>query len=460
MASLLDSMKGAFTGFFSRFGGLGLSRFRVLLPGSRFDYEREAGDLWNSSVVAIAIKWKGDRYAKSLVRVSKVMPDGDYEPVGRHDMTDLWNRPNPSYGRRTLEKAIGLSLDVDGNAYVYKVRARSRRVVELWWIPHDRILPMWPADGSEFISGYLYRVDGNYYELPREDVIHVRDGIDPRNERLGLAATKAQLREVVTLNEESIYTASILRNLGVPGLMVVPASDQLRPNAADADRIKDRVRDAFTGDNRGEAIVLGGNYSVSTVGFSPEQLRLDRLPAMALARVAAALGVAPMSLGLPDPQKTYANLAEANRASWGTITATQDIVADALRWQLLADFEDPHAYVFEYVYDHIAELQEDLAAKSTRVCGEWTAGLRSQNEAREELGLEPADDGERYFPGTTGPETPDFGPPPELPPGLDAPDLEEETLKEALGLMRSIKGRLDVPPPPPARNGEAYACRH
>ena len=72
-----------------------------------------------------------------------------------------------------------------------------------------------------------------------------------------------------------------------------------------------------------------------------------------------------MSMGLEDPNKTYANLAEANRTSWGAIVALQELVAEGLRWQLLPEFGvDPHGFVWEYDYTHVQELQEVARRRS------------------------------------------------------------------------------------------------
>ena len=388
-------------GLWPRFNGYGLSKIRILLPSARFDWEREAGDPWSNSVVALAISWLGDRFSRPIIRVSKIARNGDYVPQGRHDLVDLWNRPNPHYGRRTMEKAIGLSLKVDGNSYIYKVRDRMHRVVELWWIPHYRCLPTWPQDGSEYCDGYRVWLDSVQYHLDPEDVIHVRDGIDPRNERLGISALRANLREVVTVNLESSYTAATLKNMGVPGLAIVPDSDQLRPSKDDAERIKERFTDEFSGDNAGGTVVLAGRYKIEKIGLSPEELRLDKLPLPAVARIAASIGVATMSLGLPDPNKTYSNLGEANKTSWGTIVAVQELTADALRWGLLPEFGcDPHAYIVEYDYSHVQELQESLDAVHARTREDWKAGLVMLNEAREQLGFEPDPSGDRYAVGT------------------------------------------------------------
>ncbi|MGE9070566.1 hypothetical protein ACQKHG_24800, partial [Escherichia coli] len=79
--------------------------------------------------------------------------------------------------------------------------------------------------------------------------------------------------------------------------------------------------------------------------------KLGDLTQDAVARVASAVGPAPMSLGLRDPGKTYANLAEANRASWSVVTALQDRIAERNRWSLLPEFGvDPYQHVIEYDY--------------------------------------------------------------------------------------------------------------
>jgi HK97 family phage portal protein len=390
---------------FPRWGGGGFGRYSIVLPNSRYDYETQAGDLWLTPIIAIGIKWLGDRFPRPIFQVNRIGKNGKYTPYGQHALADLWNRPNEYYGRRTLEKAIGLSLICDGNAFVQKVRNYAGAVKELWWLPHDRVFPTWPQDGSEFIDGYRVRIDGFDWWLPKEDMIHIKDGIDPYNQRLGLSAVKAELREVCTVNEESGYTASILRNSGVPGMVIVPddPSGKLRVTKEDAETIKARVRDSFGGERRGDSLVLQGQFKVQPLSFSPEQLALDKLPTHAIARIAAAMGVAPMSLGLPDAGKTYSNLGEANRASWGTIQATQELVAETLRYQLQPDFGlDPTKNTPGYDYSEIQEMQESLDAIWKRATEGYRGGLVQRGEGRDLLGLPQLPGDDCYFPGTGG----------------------------------------------------------
>lgn len=391
-------------GIWSRYGGHGWTRFRYLLPGSRFDYEREAGHTWLNPIVGLAIDWMGNRFPRPRLQVSKIsQAGGDHVPLPRHELIDLWNRPNEHYTRRTMEKAVGLSLKTDGNAYIYKVRDGAGRVIQLWWIPHYRCLPTWPPDGTVYIDGYRIWVDSNVYWVPKEDVIHIRDGIDPINERLGLSALRSNLREVCTVNEESGFRASILRNSGVPSIAIIPEDSGRGPTKEQADDIRAEFVERFGSDNRGLPAVLAGKYKIVQIGYSPEQLNLVNLPVIPTARILSSLGVAAMSLGLPDPGKTYSNLEAANRMSWGSIISIQELIAESLLWDMIPEFgDDPYQYIVGYDYSDIQELQEALDAIHTRAREDFKAGGITRNEWRERIGLTPIDNGDTFMPGTGG----------------------------------------------------------
>lgn len=402
----LSGLANTLAGFWSRWGGTGVaSRVRLLLPGARLDYEREAGDMWMNSTVALGLKWVGDNYPRPKMLVSKRSRRGEYVPLPRHELVDLLRKPNPHWSGRVLAKAIALSLLVDGNAYLIKIRAKGNgKPVQLWWHPHWAIAPRWPTDGSQYISDYEVRVDGVPYYVRKEDVIHFRDGVDPRNERLGLAALRSQLRGICSDNETEGYTASILRNLGVPGLVIT-----LKPGARrtddQAERLIERFRDMHTGENRGDPLVMD-DAGITQIGLSPEQLRLDKIPLQIQAKILASIGVPSMVVGLPDPNKTYSNLAEARRAAWeNCLVPLQDLVAETLTYTLLPDLGyDSDTFRVEFDYAHVESLQEAQSLKSERIRAEWQAGVIQLNEARQTLGYEPDPDGDRWFPGTGGDE--------------------------------------------------------
>lgn len=394
LRSLVNTIGGA---IYPSWGGSGWPWSTVVVPGARYDYEADAGHLWANSVVAIAIKWLGDRFPRPRMQVSRVLRSGEWKPVPNHPVELLWKKPNPFYTRRAMEKAIGLSLLTDGNAYIQKVRNGRNGVAELWWLPSGYVRPYW--DAGEFITGYSVIVPGQpKKDLPRSEIIHIRDGMDPLNPRLGLSALKAQLREVSAVNEEGSYTPSLLRNSGVPGLVLVPDDPSLRPKKEDAEAIKDRVNAATRGEKRGSTVVLAGKYKVESIGFSPEQLALDKIVQLPMAKIAGACGVALMAMGLPDPGKTYSNLGEANKSSWGTVCSIQEQIGEQVTADLLPDLGfDPLAFAVGYDYSDVDELQESLDARHKRTRDDFLGNIITQNEARDAIGMEPDPEGDRYY---------------------------------------------------------------
>jgi HK97 family phage portal protein len=394
LSSIVNTIGGA---IYPRWGGSGWPFSTVVIPGARYDYEKNAETLWANSVVAIAIKWLGDRFPKPRIQISKVQRDGTWKPVPNHPVEMLWKRPNPFYTRREMEKAIGLSLLTDGNAYIQKIRNKFNQVVELWWMPSCYVNPYWVGD--EFITGYSVVVPGKpKKDFDRSEFIHIRDGMDPLNPRKGLSALKAQLREIGAINEEGSYTPAILRNAGVPSLILSPKDINNQIKKEDAEAMRDRLKEATQGEKRGSAVVLKGSFDVVTVGFSPEQLALDKIMRLPMAKVAAACGLNLMALGLPDPDKTYSNIKTATRTAWGTVCSIQEMIGEGVTYDLLPELGfDPSAFAVGYDYGDVQELQEEEAALWDRVGKGWQASLVTQNEARDLIGMEADPDGDRYY---------------------------------------------------------------
>lgn len=394
------SLANSIGGLYPRRGGSGWTRSTVVVPGARYDYEAAAGDLWANSVVAIAIKWLGDRFPRPRMVISQIQRDGRWKPVPNHPVERIWRRPNEYYDRRVLEKAVGLSLVTDGNAYIEKIRNVHGGVAELWWLPSSMVEP---CGEGEFITGYSVRVPGKpRKDVDRSEIIHVRDTMDPLNSRKGISALKSCLREIGAINEEGSYTPAILRNAGVPSIVLTPKTDEFARSASrdeeGAKAVKERFEELTRGENRGSAVILKGPYDVVPIGFSPEQLALDKVMQLPLAKVAGACGVSLMSMGLPDPGKTYENLEAANENSWGTVISLQELIGEAVTQDLLPEFGyDPRLYAVDYDYSDVQELRKSEDIKHKRVRDDFLGSAITQNEARDLLGLPAEEDGDRYF---------------------------------------------------------------
>ena len=216
-----------------------------------------------------------------------------------------------------------------------------------------------------------------------------------------------ELRSVATDNEINNFSASLLRNMGIPGVIISPAKDDVDPmTPAQTEEMTGMWRERFTGDNRGLPLIPSLPIKVDMVAFSPDQLALDKLARLTIPRICAAIGLDPLMLGLPSDSKTYANVGEAREAAYeGMLIPFQNEVSSQLTLQLLSPspgmapdiLRTTPGDFFARDYSTVRVLQEDMDAQYKRltaaVGGPW---LRA-NEAREQVGLEPIEGGDVLY---------------------------------------------------------------
>lgn len=362
------------------------------------DYKREVGDGFNSGVIVTPAMWIARAFPEAPLVVTSKDEEGEVEIVPNHGLPTLVDRPNQYYDGLTLWLATVLSFVLTGNAYWLKVRSGARKVIELWWAPNWTIRPMWPVDNSTYISHYEYQPNGVPTRLEIEDVIHFRHGIDPNNVRLGMSPITSILREIFTDDEAARYTSSILRNMGVPGLIVSPADKDASVTEDEAQTIKAKIDARTKGDNRGSTTVMLGPTKVEPFGFSPSDMDVSALRDVSEERVCAALGVPAAIVGFGaglQQTKVGATMRELVGLAWsGCLIPNQRIIASQLTHSLLPEFETTDAYDVDFDRSKVWALQEDETARITRLNAQLQSGGFSVAEYRRALGLPtlPADE--------------------------------------------------------------------
>lgn len=366
-------------------------------PRTRFDYEREIGDGLGSSVLMAPILWIVRTFPEAPLQVL----DKDSEVIENHPLVLKLRRPNPYYSGIALWMATLLSWVLDGNAYWIKVgnQAGTTDAHELWYAPHWSLHPK--GDASNFITHYEYHVGGEVIRLEPAEVVHFRNGLDPRNPRKGLSPLGSLFREIFTDEEAANFAASLLRNVGVPGLVVSPdgtTGGDIDPD--DAQATKEYVSENFGGDRRGEPLVMSGPTKVQQFGFSPQQMDLTALRRVPEERVTAILGLSAMVVGLGAglERSTFSNMAEARVAAYeSNIIPTQRLFAEEVRHQILIpDFLDGKDDGSEIGFDlsKVRVLQDDRNEEANRLATLYNAGLITRAAARAAIGEEvtPADE--------------------------------------------------------------------
>lgn len=347
-----------------------------------------------SSVVSAPVQWMMKSFLEAPLVVERKLAK-TWEQEDDHAMVTLIENPNPAYSGDLLFRALVGSLAYTGNGYWVKIRDNTLAPVQLWWIPTILLEPRWPTDGSEFISHYEYRPGGGLrFRLPVEDIIHFRWDIDPENDRKGLSPLAAVLREVMADEEASRFAASLLKNMGVPGMIISPDGD-FAIGDDEMKAAKEKLTEEFSGERVGTPFVAGAPTKVQQYGFSPQQMDMKMLRRVPEERVTAALGVPAIVAGLGAglDRSTFANFKEAREAAYeGATIPLQQLVKAVLKHQLLPEFENDLVKTrVNFDLKEVRVLMEDQSKLVERKLKELSAGVITLAEYRQETGRETDD---------------------------------------------------------------------
>lgn len=381
----------------------------LMLGATRLDWAREVGDGRGNAIIVACIRWVCRTFPEAPSRAMVLGRDGEWQMDPSHPLTQLLERPNPFYSGLHLWSATLADYMATGNAYWLKVRSSAGRVVQLWWVPSSMMEPRWSDSGAEYIGYYGYKVDGEERRVDIADVVHFRDGFDPANIRKGLSPLASLVREIATDNEAANWSASLLRNMGVPGVIIAP-SDDAELTQDDADQVKTQFAQRFGGDRKGEPLVMSAKVNVSTLSFTPEQMVMTDLRRVPEERISAIFGTPAVTVGLGAglDHAIYNNMAEAREAAYeSNIIPTQRLMAAELNLQLVPDFGDTARLKVAFDLSEVRVLQDDEDKRVERVTKQLTSGMLTVNEARAADGREPIEGGDvLYVPSTVRPSEP------------------------------------------------------
>ena len=362
------------------------------LPRTAYNYGRDLRRGLDSNVIMAPVAWIMRTFTEALPVVEE-KKDDRWRTVDGHPLTALLSRPNLFYDDDALFKALVISYCLDGNGYVIKKRNVIGEVMAIWYAPHWLIEPKWPDDGSAFISHYEYK-PGNGATIPLlpRDVIHLRFGLDPRNPRLGFSPLRPLLREVFTDEEASNFAASVLRNQGFPGVVISPKEGSSMKREQ-AESLKAKFIQNFTGDKRGEPFVATLPTDIKTFGFDSNQINLAGLRDITEERVCALFGLPAAVVGFGaglQQTKVGATMRELVRlARVNVINPMARTVAKTLTRQLLVDFEPPtRTSRVRFDMSEVSVFQEDETEREQRILARVDGGLMQVADAQEQLGLD------------------------------------------------------------------------
>lgn len=374
-----------------RHSGQGTSFFHSLMPATNIDFKKEVGDGSGSSVLAAPLNWLMRTFPEAPPMVEQLNKE-EWEEIQQHSLTELLRRPNPFYGGRILWMATVLDFAF-GEAFWLKIRNAEGKVVQVWWVPRGTMEPKWPNDGKTFISHYEYRPMGGISSAERidvKDVVHFRFGIDPENTRRGFSPLGSLWREIATDDQAANFTASILRNLGIIGVVISPKEKSGGARKEDVQEVKEYMKKHFTGDKRGEPLALGSPTDVNVMQYNLQGFDVSPIRDVSEERVCAALGIPAAVVGFGTglhQTKVGATMKEMRQLAWtGCVIPMQEIVADECDRSLIPEFETGKTHRMRFDTSKVRALWEDANEKHDRIRKDVMAGIITVKQAQQLLG--------------------------------------------------------------------------
>ena len=321
------------------------------------------------------------------------MSDDGEQMIINHPATQLLRKPSPYMSGNLLNQYIITSMSVAGDAFILKLRNEAGGVVQLYPLIPDQV----DVKGTreELITHYEYKQKGQNLHIPREDMIHIREKIDPRNHRRGLSPLRSVMVEILGDAAASQMASALVKNMGVPGVVISPKND-LSMTKEESENIAEVFGRRFGGENRGRPLVIsGGEVDIQTLSFSPKDLEIGKLRHVNEERISAVLGVPSILAGLGSglSSSTYNNVSELRNffTEQKLIPMWKNVASDFTNQLLLEDFTDDQGFVMKYDLSDVRALQSDEQLEMDKIVKGLQAGFITVAEARKATGFN-ADD--------------------------------------------------------------------
>lgn len=307
----------------------------------------------------------------------------------------LLNHPNPNQDFPFFIENLITHLQVSGNAYILKERARSNEVSAIWLLRPDRVAVQ-PEDRG--INHYTYTIDGKEYVLPPEDVAHLALP-NPSGDVYGLSPLHVLSRTINLDMSMTDFAKVFFQNAGVPsGLLKVK---RRLTSQEEASRIRARWRSTFGGVNNAHSVaILDEDAEYQQMSSAPKDMALTDLRNITESRICSVFGVPPILIGanVGLQRSTFSNYREA-RFSFHSETL-EPLINRIARFLEYCLVDNPAEKIMIDLSDMRGFLddKDSIASRTTQLFG---SGIITLNEARALVGQDAVDGGEvRRVPST------------------------------------------------------------
>ena len=302
-----------------------------------------------------------------------------------HSLVSLLHHPAPGYGAVSLKEWISLPLFVHGGGVIAKFRGNGYAEVPTEIIPLDwRFLQAWARIGTPVLMWASVQTGVLKWIAPSEVVYTAWSSPAGSNGAWLCTSPLQQLGITLKIDEAAQQlAASYFRNgARLSGVLTVPPTVDVRQTPEVLDRLEAKLEDMHSGVSKAfKVAVIGGGTTWTPVGQTAAEAQLIQTRAWDLNEVRDLYDL---------PPRGDTNNPEADAQLYKTtLRPTFDMIADRLNAQLVYPEPEWRDALLFLKFDMSEALWGDPLVLSDKMVAETLAGLRSVDEARVPLGLQP-----------------------------------------------------------------------
>ena len=257
-----------------------------------------------SSVFAIATNFAQVEYRILMVKNKEEIEDM------KHPFKVLLENPNPFISSYQLKEWTAISLELTGDSYWKLERDNRGNIYEIWPIPSSMIRPI--VSKENFVSHFVYQVDGKTIQFRYEDVIHFQY-TNPLSFLYGQGSALASRRELLGDLAAETWNRTFFNNSARPDSIL---ETEKVLNEADRARLLSAWKKVHQGTKKSHRVaILSNGLKYKETGRSQKDMDFVSQRKMSRESIISTFGVPPAKVGLLE-YANYANIKEQNKIFW------------------------------------------------------------------------------------------------------------------------------------------------
>lgn len=324
--------------------------------------------------------------AIAIMPIDVIKMEGNKRIKVNHSLNQLLNlKADKRYNHFQLFKFIIESIILRGEAYCYIQRDEQLNVVGLQYIDSQYVQPMPQPDGS-----IKYIVTGMAKAVDDINMLHFYMHCDEMYRGISLIKYASQ---ALAGAAEAEKTANNFFKSGGNLSGIIKAAATL--NNEQKQQIREAWASAFdTNNNKVNVAVLPNGLDYQPISVNPEDAQLLESRMWSVYEIARFFCIPPSKLGVRE-NVSYNSL-EQDQLIFvqQTVMPYTELIENEMNLKL---FKPSQVGKLSVEFDYVQLLKGDKKAEAEYYRTLITNGLMSQNEVRERLGLEPVENGDKYF---------------------------------------------------------------